>query len=85
MTMDQDKVLDELRRFDNIVSDYWELQKQAAEHVFENLSADLKEEDIQKILKISEESNIGQIAKDALDISATKILEEEEYSFEENK
>ena len=83
--MDRDKVLDELRRFDNIVSDYWELQKQAAEHVFENLSADLKEEDIQKILKISEESNIGQIAKDALDISATKILEEEEYSFEENK
>ena len=85
MTMDRDKVLDELRRFDNIVSDYWELQKQAAEHVFANLSADLKEEDIQKILKISEESNIGQIAKDALDIFATKILEEEEYSFEENK
>ena len=85
MTMDRDKVLDELRRFDNIVSDYWELQKQAAENVFANLSADLKEEDIQKILKISEESNIGQIAKDALDISATKILEEEEYSFEENK
>lgn len=85
MTIEKDKVLDELRRFDNIVSDYWELQKQAAEHVFENLSADLKEEDIQKILKISEESNIGQIAKDALDISATKILEEEEYSFEENK
>ena len=83
--MDRDKVLDELRRFDNIVSDYWELQKQAAENVFANLSADLKEEDIQKILKISEESNIGQIAKDALDISATKILEEEEYSFEENK
>jgi hypothetical protein len=85
MTIEKDKVLDELRRFDNIVSDYWELQKQAAEHVFENLSADLKEEDIQKILKISEESNIGQIARDALDISATKVLEEEEYSFEENK
>ena len=85
MTMDQDKVLDELRRFDNIVSDYWELQKQAAEDVFTNLLKDLKEEDIQKILKISEKSNIGQIAKDALDISATKILEEEEYSFEENK
>lgn len=83
--MDQDRVLDELRRFDNIVSDYWELQKQAAEDVFTNLLKDLKEEDIQKILKISEKSNIGQIAKDALDISATKILEEEEYSFEENK
>jgi len=82
--MDQDKVLDELRRFDNIVSGYWELQKQAAEDVFTNLLKDLKEEDIQKILKISEKSNIGQIAKDALDISATKILEEEEYSFEEN-
>ena len=37
------------------------------------------------ILEIAENSNIGQIAKDALDISATQILEEEEYSFSDNK
>ena len=45
----------------------------------------LNEEDIKKILEIAENSNIGQIAKDALDISATQILEEEEYSFSDNK
>ena len=85
MTINQDKVLDELRRFDNIVSDYWELQKQAAEDVFTNLLKDLKEEDINKILEIAENSNIGQISKDALSISAVKIIEEEEFNLLENK
>ena len=80
MTINKDEVLEELRRFDNIVTDYWELQKQAAEDVFTNLLKDLKEEDINKILEIGENSNIGQISKDALSISAAKVIEEEEYN-----
>ena len=85
MTIDKEVILKELRRFDNIVTDYWELQKNAAADVFTKFVKDLNEEDIKKILEIAENSNIGQIAKDALDISATQILEEEEYSFSDNK
>ena len=85
MTIDKEEILKELRTFDNIVTDYWELQKNAAADVFTKFVKDLNEEDIKKILEIAENSNIGQIAKDALDISATQILEEEEYSFSDNK
>lgn len=85
MTIDKEEILKELRKFDNIVTDYWELQKNAAADVFNKFVKDLNEEDIKKILEIAENSNIGQIAKDALDISATQILEEEEYSFSDNK
>ena len=85
MTIDKEEILKELRRFDNIVTDYWEFQKNAATDLFTKFVKDLNEEDIKKILEIAENSNIGQIAKDALDISATHILEEEEYSFSDNK
>ena len=85
MTIDKEEILKELRTFDSIVTDYWELQKNAATVLFTKFVKDLNEEDIKKILEIAENSNIGQIAKDALDISATQILEEEEYSFSDNK
>jgi len=85
MTIDKEEILKELRKFDNIVTDYWELQKNAATDLFTKFVKELNEEDIKKILEIAENSNIGQIAKDALDISATQILEEEEYSFSDNK
>ena len=78
--INKEKVKKELRTFDNIVSDYWELQKQAAEHVFTNLLKDLKEKDIQRIIEIGETSNIGQIAKDALYLAGQKIIEEEEHT-----
>jgi|TARA_S200000501_G_scaffold115815_1_gene108808 hypothetical protein len=41
---------------------------------------DLKDEDINKILEIAENSNIGQISKDALSISALKVIEEVEFN-----
>ena len=86
MTIDKEKVLKELRRFDNIVFDYWMLQRKAAENVYHNLLKEMKEEEISKILEIGKSSDIGQIAKDALSISAQKVLEDEEINNEwENK
>ena len=86
MTIDKEKVLKELRRFDNIVFDYWMLQRKAAEDVYHNLLKEIKEEEISKILEIGENSDISQIAKDALSISAQKVLEDEEINNEwENK
>ena len=86
MTIDKEKVLKELRRFDNIVFDYWMLQRKAAEDVYHNLLKEIKEEEISKILEIGENSDIGHIAKDALSISAQKVLEDEEINNEwENK
>jgi len=86
MTIDKEKVLKELRRFDNIVFDYWMLQRKAAEDVYHNLLKEMKEEEISKILEIGKSSDIGQIAKDALSISAQKVLEDEEINNEwENK
>lgn len=86
MTIDKEKVLKELRRFDNIVFDYWMLQRKAAEDVYHNLFKEMKEEEISKILEIGKNSDIGQIAKDALSISAQKVLEDEEINNEwENK
>ena len=82
MTTDKEKVLKELRRFDNIVFDYWMLQRKAAEDVYHNLLKEMKEEEISKILEIAENSDIGQIAKDALSISAQKVLEDEEINNE---
>ena len=52
------------------------LQRKAAEDVYHNLLKEMKEEEISKILEIGENSDIGQIAKDALSISAQKVLEE---------
>ena len=86
MTTEKEKVLKELRRFDNIVFDYWMLQRKAAEDVYYNLLKEMKEEEISKILEIGKNSDIGQIAKDALSISAQKVLEDEEINNEwENK
>ena len=86
MTTDKEKVLKELRKFDNIVFDYWMLQRKAAEDVYHNLLKEMKEEEISKILEIGKNSDIGQIAKDALSISAQKVLEDEEINNEwENK
>ncbi|MBL6847556.1 MAG: hypothetical protein ISQ83_04355 [Alphaproteobacteria bacterium] len=86
MTIDKEKVLKELRRFDNIVFDYWMLQRKAAEDVYHNLLKEMKEKEISKILEIGKNSDIGQIAKDALSISAQKVLEDEEINNEwENK
>ena len=86
MTIDKEKVLKELRKFDNIVFDYWMLQRKAAEDVYHNLLKEIKEEEISKILEIGENSDISQIAKDALSISAQKVLEDEEINNEwENK
>ena len=86
MTIDKEKVLKELRRFDNIVFDYWMLQRKAAEDVYHNLLKEMKEKEISKILEIGKNSDIGQIAKDALSISAQKVLEEKKINNEwENK
>ena len=86
MTTDKEKVLKELRKFDNIVFDYWMLQRKAAEDVYHNLLKEIKEEEISKILEIGENSDIGQIAKDALSISAQKVWEDKEINDEwENK
>ena len=78
MTTDKEKVLKELRKFDNIVFDYWMLQRKAAEDVYLNLLKEIKEEEISKILEIGENSDIGQIAKDALSISAQKVREDKD-------
>ena len=78
MTIDKEKVLKELRRFDNIVFDYWMLQRKAAEDVYHNLLKEIKEEEISKILEIGENSDIGHIAKDALSISAQKVWEDKD-------
>ena len=78
MTTDKEKVLKELRKFDNIVFDYWMLQRKAAEDVYHNLLKEIKEEEISKILEIGENSDIGQIAKDALSISAQKVREDKD-------
>ena len=86
MTTDKEKVLKELRKFDNIVFDYWMLQRKAAEDVYHNLLKEIKEEEVSKILEIGENSDIGQIAKDALSISAQKVWEDKEINDEwENK
>ena len=86
MTTDKEKVLKELRKFDNIVFDYWMLQRKAAEDVYHNLLKEIKEEEISKILEIGENSDIGQIAKDALSISAQKVWEDKLINDEwENK
>ena len=76
MTIDKEKVLKELRRFDNIVFDYWMLQRKAAEDVYHNLLKEIKEEEISKILEIGENSDISQIAKDALSISAEYVWDD---------
>ena len=78
MTTDKEKVLKELRKFDNIVFDYWMLQRKAAEDVYHNLLKEIKEEEISKILEIGENSDIGHIAKDALSISAQKVWEDKD-------
>ena len=78
MTTDKEKVLKELRKFDNIVFDYWMLQRKAAEDVYHNLLKEIKEEEISKILEIGENSDISQIAKDALSISAQKVREDKD-------
>lgn len=78
MTIDKEKVLKELRKFDNIVFDYWMLQRKAAEDVYHNLLKEIKEEEISKILEIGENSDIGHIAKDALSISAQKVWEDKD-------
>ena len=78
MTTDKEKVLKELRKFDNIVFDYWMLQRKAAEDVYHNLLGvkEIKEEEISKILEIGENSDMGQIQKDALSISAQTVWED---------
>jgi hypothetical protein len=76
MTTDKEKVLKELRKFDNIVFDYWMLQRKAAEDVYHNLLKEIKEEEISKILEIGENSDMGQIQKDALSISAQTVWED---------
>ena len=76
MTIDKEKVLKELRKFDNIVFDYWMLQRKAAEDVYHNLLKEIKEEEISKILEIGENSDMGQIQKDALSISAQTVWED---------
>ena len=78
MTTDKEKVLKELRKFDNIVFDYWMLQRKAAEDVYHNLLKEIKEEEVSKILEIGENSDISQIAKDALSISAQKVREDKD-------
>ena len=78
MTTDKEKVLKELRKFDNIVFDYWMLQRKAAEDVYHNLLKEIKEEEISKILEIGENSDMGQIAKDALSISAQIVWEDKD-------
>ena len=78
MTTDKEKVLKELRKFDNIVFDYWMLQRKAAEDVYHNLLKEIKEEEISKILEIGENSDMGQIQKDALSISAQKVWEDKD-------
>lgn len=86
MTIDKEKVLKELRRFDNIVFDYWMLQRKAAEDVYHNLLKEIKEEEISKILEIGENSDISQIAKDALSISAEYVWDDKLVNDEwENK
>ena len=86
MTTDKEKVLKELRKFDNIVFDYWMLQRKAAEDVYHNLLKEIKEEEISKILEIGENSDICQIAKDALSISAEYVWEDKLINDEwENK
>ena len=86
MTIDKEKVLKELRRFDNIVFDYWMLQRKAAEDVYHNLLKEIKEEEISKILEIGKNSDIGQIAKDALSISAEYVWDDKLVNDEwENK
>ena len=76
MTIDKEKVLKELRKFDNIVFDYWMLQRKAAEDVYHNLLKEIKEEEVSKILEIGENSDMGQIQKDALSISAQTVWED---------
>ena len=78
MRTDKEKILKELRKFDNIVFDYWMLQRKAAEDVYHNLLKEIKEEEISKILEIGENSDIGHIAKDALSISAQKVWEDKD-------
>ena len=86
MTTDKEKVLKELRKFDNIVFDYWMLQRKAAEDVYHNLLKEIKEEEISKILEIGENSDISQIAKDALSISAEYVWDDKLVNDEwENK
>ena len=86
MTIDKEKVLKELRKFDNIVFDYWMLQRKAAEDVYHNLLKEIKEEEISKILEIGENSDISQIAKDALSISAEYVWDDKLVNDEwENK
>ena len=75
-----------MRRFDNIVFDYWMLQRKAAEDVYHNLLKEIKEEEISKILEIGENSDISQIAKDALSISAEYVWDDKLVNDEwENK
>ena len=86
MTTDKEKVLKELRKFDNIVFDYWMLQRKAAEDVYHNLLKEIKEEEVSKILEIGENSDISQIAKDALSISAEYVWDDKLVNDEwENK
>ena len=86
MTTDKEKVLKELRKFDNIVFDYWMLQRKAAEDVYHNLLKEIKEEEISKILEIGENSDISKIAKDAISISAEYVWDDKLVNDEwENK
>ena len=72
-------MLEELLKLDNIVTDYWELQKEAALSLFHNLLDQKSTEDIKEIIDISQLSNIGEIAKDALFIAGTRIMEDDDY------
>ena len=62
------------------------LQRKAAEDVYHNLLKEIKEEEISKILEIGENSDISQIAKDALSISAEYVWDDKLVNDEwENK
>jgi hypothetical protein len=79
MPVNKNEVLEELLKLDNIVTDYWELQKEAALSLFHNLLDQKSTEDIKEIIDISQLSNIGEIAKDALFIAGTRIMEDDDY------
>ena len=75
MELDKSKVLQELYKLDNIVKDYWELQKEAALNLYSNILNEKNQLNIDKIIEIAEDANIADITKDALHISGTRIME----------
>ena len=79
MKLDKSKVLQELYKLDNIVKDYWELQKEAALNLYSNILNEKNQLNIDKIIEIAEDANIADITKDALHISGTRIMEDDDY------